>query len=114
MKRKQLRFGKGFRVALGNRRSQAAEMVIAPGGAEGDAQNRHRRSDQWLFVVSGSGRATVNGRPYSLKAGSLLLIEHKDRHEIKNTGRTMLRTLNFYVPPGYNTKGDELSAAKRD
>lgn len=36
MKRKNLRFGKGFRVALGNRRSQAAEMVLAPGKAEGD------------------------------------------------------------------------------
>ena len=33
MKRKALRFGKGFRVALGNRRSQAAEMVIEPGEA---------------------------------------------------------------------------------
>ena len=29
MKRKNLRFGRGFRVAIGNRRSQAAEMVIA-------------------------------------------------------------------------------------
>ncbi len=28
MKRKRLRFGRGFRVALGNRRSQAAEMVL--------------------------------------------------------------------------------------
>ncbi len=30
MKRKLLRFGKGFRVAIGNRRCQAAEMVIPP------------------------------------------------------------------------------------
>ena len=30
MKRKQLRFGKGFRVAFGNRGSQAAEMVLEP------------------------------------------------------------------------------------
>jgi hypothetical protein len=30
MKRKTLRFGKGFRVALANRRTQAAEMVIEP------------------------------------------------------------------------------------
>jgi hypothetical protein len=35
VKRKTLRFGKGFRVALANRRTQAAEMVIEPGGAEG-------------------------------------------------------------------------------
>jgi hypothetical protein len=35
MKRKQLRFGRGFRVAVANRRAQAAEMVLAPGQAEG-------------------------------------------------------------------------------
>jgi len=35
MRRKHLRFGRGFRVALGNRRAQAAEMVIPPGDAEG-------------------------------------------------------------------------------
>jgi hypothetical protein len=35
MRRKPLRFGKGFRVALGSARAQAAEMVIPPGAAEG-------------------------------------------------------------------------------
>lgn len=65
MKRKTLRFGKGFRVAIGNRRSQAAEMVIPPGDAEGDPQNRHRGADQWLFVLSGTGSALVNGKPES-------------------------------------------------
>jgi hypothetical protein len=38
----------------------------------------------------------------------LVLIEHKDRHEIRNTGRTLLRTLNIYVPPAYTAKGDPL------
>src|SRR5262249_21735428 len=61
MKRKSLRFGKGFRVAVGNRRSQAAEMVLAAGDAEGGPDNRHRGSDQWLYVLSGTGTAVVNG-----------------------------------------------------
>jgi hypothetical protein len=46
MKRKRLRFGIGFRVAIGNGRSQAAEMVIPPGaqeGAEGGFQRYLRR-----------------------------------------------------------------------
>jgi hypothetical protein len=60
VKRKRLRFGRGFRVVLGNRRSQAAEMVV-----------------------------------------------------IRNTGRGMLCTLNVYVPPAYDTKGDELPRGKR-
>lgn len=112
MKSKQLRFGKGFRVALGNRRSQAAEMVLEPGDAEGNPSNRHRAADQWLFVISGTGLALVNGRRRRLRAGTLLLIEHKDRHEVRNTGRALLRTLNIYVPPAYTKGGDELPAGK--
>ncbi|HEY6130484.1 MAG TPA: cupin domain-containing protein [Halioglobus sp.] len=112
MKRKHLRFGKGFRVAIGNDRSQAAEMVIAPGDAEGDRENRHRHSDQWLYVVAGTGKARVNDKAYPLRPGTLMLIEHRDRHEIKNTGKELLRTINFYVPPGFKKNGDELPAGK--
>lgn len=113
MKRKRLRFGKGFRVAFGNRRAQAAEMVIPPGDAEGDADNRHRGADQWLYVESGTGFARVNGRRYPLAAGTLMLIEAGDRHEVRNTGRTPLRTLNLYVPPAYDAKGEELPRGRR-
>jgi mannose-6-phosphate isomerase-like protein (cupin superfamily) len=108
MQRRHLRFGEGFRVALGNARSQAAEMVLAPGDSEGGHRNRHRGADQWLFVVSGTGTARVNGKRYPLTSGSLMLIEHGDRHEIKNTGTERLRTLNFYAPPAYTKSGDEL------
>ena len=113
MKRKQLRMGIGFRVALGNRNSQAAEMVLPSGDSEGDKKNRHHGADQWLFVVAGHGTATVNGKRYGLKAGTLLLIERDDRHEIKNTGRSALRTLNFYVPPAYSKSGKPLARARR-
>jgi len=112
MKRKNLRFGRGFRVAVGNARSQAAEMVLPPGKAEGDSHNRHRGADQWLFVVSGTGVAKVNKRRYALKPGALLLIEHGDEHEICNNSRGVLKTLNFYVPPAYDSKGDELPPGK--
>ncbi|MDB6087453.1 MAG: Cupin region [Gammaproteobacteria bacterium] len=112
MKRKALRFGKGFRVAISNPRAQAAQMVIAPGEAEGGPRNRHRGADQWLFVLSGTGVAKVNGRRFPLREGVLMLIEHRDQHEIRNTGRAPLRTLNFYNPPAYTAAGDELPAAK--
>lgn len=108
MKRRQLRFGRGFRVSLGNERSQAAEMTLAPGQAEGGPDNKHRGADQWLFIVAGTGEAVVNGKKYPLRAGSLILIERGDTHEIRNTGRGPLRTLNVYVPPAYTPEGDPL------
>ncbi len=112
MKRKTLRFGEGFRVAVGNTRCQAAEMVIPPGDAEGGPKNRHRGAEQCLFVLSGVGVARVNGRKYALRKGVVMLIEHGDQHEIRNTGRALLRTLNFYSPPGYTRAGNELPRAK--
>jgi mannose-6-phosphate isomerase-like protein (cupin superfamily) len=112
VKSKQLRFGKGFQVMLGNRRSQAAQMVINPGGAEGGPGNRHRGADQWLYVVAGRGIALVGRRKVILREGMLLLIEHGDQHEIRNNGRTLLRTLNFYMPPAYTKAGSELARAR--
>jgi mannose-6-phosphate isomerase-like protein (cupin superfamily) len=89
--KKSLRFGKGFRVVRGNRASQAAEMVLAPGDTEGGADNRHRGADQWLFVLWGQGEA----------------------HQVRNTGRTLLRTLNFYVPPAHRQDGDPLPRGRK-
>lgn len=112
MKHKTLRFGRGFRVALEIRKLQAAEMVIAPGGSEGGPDNRHRGADQWLFVVAGTGVAIVDGRRLRLKSGSLIAIERGERHEIRNTGRSPLKTLNFYSPPAYDADGEPRRAAK--
>ena len=109
---KHLRFGKGFSVALSNKRGQAATMVIPPGDCEGGPDNRHRGADQWLLVVSGSGVAILAGKTHRLRAGSLVLIEKGTTHEIRNTGRTLLKTLNVYVPPAYRATGDELPRGK--
>ena len=108
MKRKNLQLENGFHVVLGNQASQAAEMVLPPGEAEGGAENSHRDADQWMYVLSGTGIATVNGERYQLDEGSLMLIERGDEHEIRNTGDDPLRTLNFYVPPAYTEDGEEL------
>ena len=114
MKRQQVSFRRGFAVLLGNRQSQAAEMVLAAGAQEGGSDNRHCGADQWLFVVSGSGTATVNGRIHRLRPGTLLLIKSGDRHQITNTSRKrQLQTLNLYVPPAYTPRGVELPRGKR-
>ncbi|UWX04241.1 cupin domain-containing protein [Pseudoxanthomonas sp. NC8] len=113
MQHRRLLFGRGFRVLFDCRGVQAAQMVIAPGGCEGGPDNRHRAAEQWLFVVSGVGLALVEGRRTRLAAGSLLLVERGEAHEIRNTGRTPLKTLNFYAPPAYTAAGNERAVARR-
>ncbi len=113
MQRATLRFAKGFKIVIGNSRSQAATMTLPPGESEGGRDNRHRGADQWLFVRSGTGVALVNGARVRLREGSLLLIEQGDTHEIRNTGTAPLETLNLYVPPGYTEEGDELPRGRK-
>jgi mannose-6-phosphate isomerase-like protein (cupin superfamily) len=110
---KQLQFGHGFQVVLGDEHAQAAQMTLAPGEAEGEPDNRHREADQWLFVVAGTGEAILNGEAVPLKSGTLVLIQRGDTHEIRNTGDVALRTLNVYVPPAYTGDGEELPRGRK-
>ena len=104
----RLSYSQEFIVASGNVRAQAAPMTLKPKGKEGGIGNNHRGSDQWLYVVSGKGLATVGRKSVQLKPGKLLYIKMKIDHEICNTGRTPLKTLNLYVPPAYRADGSTL------
>ena len=73
----------------------------------------HSRALFALKLLNDAGVATVNKKRYKLGAGTLLLIEKGDEHEICNTGRGMLRTINFSVPPASTHEGDELPRDKR-
>jgi mannose-6-phosphate isomerase-like protein (cupin superfamily) len=112
MHRTQLHFIADFHVALSNARAQVAEMTIAPGESEGGPRNSHAGADQWLFVQSGFGIAEVEGKRLSLRRGTVLLIERGERHQIRNTGRAPLRTLNFYTPPAYTGDAKPLPSGK--
>ncbi|HEY3248988.1 MAG TPA: cupin domain-containing protein [bacterium] len=90
-----------FQVVAETPRSQGATMVLQPGQSTGGDDNVHSGEDQWLYVASGTGRATVEGTAQTLTEGSLLLIEAGETHEITNTGRRPLVTINVYAPPAY-------------
>lgn len=112
MRSERLSLRAGFHVGITRRGVQAATMVLARGSAEGGPGNRHRGSDQWLYVLKGSGFARVNGRRTPLRPGTLLLIERGDVHEVKNAGRGLLTTLNFYSPPAYRRDGSRLPSGR--
>jgi mannose-6-phosphate isomerase-like protein (cupin superfamily) len=97
-----------FQILGASRNLQAATMVLVPQAkSDENISNEHPKAEQWLFVVSGSGIARVGKSQKSvcsvpLRAGSLLLIEKGERHQIENTGTAKLRTINFYCPPAYD------------
>ena len=101
MKKIDVAFDQFFGVVLGTDHAQAATMTLAPGQTTGDAENVHAGGDQWLFVVSGQGEATVAGERVALEKHTLLVIQAGEPHEVRNTGDAPLETLNVYTPPEY-------------
>jgi mannose-6-phosphate isomerase-like protein (cupin superfamily) len=64
-------------------------------------------------VVEGRGLAIIGNKRTLLSPGALLLIEKGETHEIRNTGRVPLRTLNIYIPPAYTPRGDTLPRGRK-
>ena len=101
MKRTSFDFEGFFDVRLTTDDAQAAQMTLSPGQSTGGRDNVHAESDQWCYVVSGTGRATVDGEDIRFDAGDLLVIEAGETHEIENDADEPLETLNLYAPPDY-------------
>ena len=107
--------GKLFKPLLNTTSVQAAMMTLAPGKSSSDKPvDEHPKAEQWLFVVSGSGVAIGKGTRVAIREGSLLLIQKNEPHQIKNTGRKSLVTINFYAPPAYTGDGEVKDTVKRD
>src|SRR5262245_187891 len=95
-----------FKVLLSSGAAQAAIMTLRPRQSSSDQpENEHPNSEQWLFVIRGSGYALVGKKRVVLSRGSLLLIEQNEPHQVTCTGRSPLVTLNLYVPPAYTAGG---------
>jgi mannose-6-phosphate isomerase-like protein (cupin superfamily) len=100
---------KSFAVLARSRDSQAATMTLAPGGESSeDSANEHPWAEQWLYVVSGTGTARVGKRTIRLQPGALLLIQKREPHVIRAGKRARLVTVNIYVPPAYDDRGEPL------
>jgi mannose-6-phosphate isomerase-like protein (cupin superfamily) len=91
-----------WKVLAGTEHSDAIDMVLNPGKSTGGPDNRHRLSDQWMFVISGRGEAIVDTQRVELEERTLLLIEAGEAHEIKNAAADQpLEAINFYAPKAY-------------
>jgi mannose-6-phosphate isomerase-like protein (cupin superfamily) len=108
-----------FNLLASTREVQAAMMTLRSGDAsDEEPSNEHSGSEQWLFVISGSGDAKIGKRRgqlrrIKLEPGSLLIIEKGELHQIVNSGKRSLRTINFYAPPAYDEEGEPVGPLRR-
>lgn len=95
------RIDQEFQVIQAGQATQVAIMVLQPGATSGEYGNEHPNSEQLLYVISGSGTANIEDMEVELNAGDAVFIDLEEKHQIKNTGDSPMRTLNVYGPPAY-------------
>jgi mannose-6-phosphate isomerase-like protein (cupin superfamily) len=99
MERTHLEFDRYFGVVMEIDEAQAAEMTVEPGRTVGGPESYHDESNQWLYVVSGTGVATIGGKDQRIEADGQLRVQAGERHGIENDSEEPLETVNFYTPP---------------
>lgn len=76
-------------------------MRLRPGQDSGECGNKHPRSDQALYVLQGRCLVIIEGKRVKLSAGDTVIVEAGEKHQFKNTDRTVFKALTFYAPPAY-------------
>lgn len=71
---------------------------FAVGGSTPD--HAHPNSDEIFFIISGKGRAVVDGISHDVGPGDVVWIPRGIRHQLSNTGKETLRTTWTFVPAG--------------
>lgn len=87
------------RVLFTGKREQVVLMSLAPRTSIGEEVHPH--VEQVFFIVSGSGRALVEGRASTLSEGDLLVVTPGVRHDVVNDSDQPLKLFTIYAPPNH-------------
>jgi mannose-6-phosphate isomerase-like protein (cupin superfamily) len=87
------------RVLVTGEKTQLVVMTIPVGSDIGF--ETHPRVEQLLFIVSGEGKAIVDGTERPLASGDVLVVTPGTGHDIVNTGNEPLRLYTVYAPPNH-------------
>ena len=85
------------RVLFTTARSQLTLMALKPG--EDIGVETHFDGDQIFLVLSGTGVASLNGVNVPVRVNSLVAVPAGTEHDIRNTGRGLLRLMTVFAPP---------------
>ncbi|MDR1068465.1 MAG: histidine kinase [Clostridiales Family XIII bacterium] len=77
-------------------------QTISPGKMQ--ALHIHHGDEQVLYVLSGTGRQSINGRESLKGAGSIFHIAAGSTHETENTGTEPLRELIISIPANHEMR----------
>lgn len=79
--------------------TQVVLMSLKPG--EDIGLEVHKKIDQLLIFVQGTGEANIGGQKFPIKAGTLAFVPAGTPHNFVNTGKTDLKLFTTYSPPNH-------------
>lgn len=98
------------RVLYTGKNMQLVLMSLRPG--EDIGEEVHDDVDQFFRIEEGSGEVSINGQTSNVKSDYAVVVPAGARHNVKNTGTTLLRLYTIYAPPEHKDK--TIHAAKED
>ena len=76
---------------------QLVLMVLQPG--EDIGEEIHETVDQFFRIEHGQGEVWIDGHRTGIESESAVLVPAGARHNVRNTGDTVLKLYTLYAPP---------------
>jgi mannose-6-phosphate isomerase-like protein (cupin superfamily) len=73
-------------------------VVIKPGNTVKPAHS-HKNNEELVYIVSGSGKAFIDGKVFDIRSGSAILFSPGSIHMLRNSGDVDMKVACFFTPP---------------
>lgn len=73
-------------------------VSIEPGNTVKPAHS-HKNNEELIYIVSGTGKAYIDGKVYDVSAGSAVVFSKGSVHMVRNSGSEDMRIACFFTPP---------------
>jgi len=100
------------KVLFTGTQSQLVVMDIPPGGEVGE--ETHKRTEQTLFFMSGTGKALLDGNATAIGAGDVVVVPPGTKHNFMNTGTSSLKIYTIYAPANHIDGRTHITKADAD
>lgn len=98
------------KVLFTGAKSQLVVMDIKPG--EDIGEETHLHTEQTLYLLSGQGKAVLNGAEAPFTPGCVVMVTPDTKHNFINTSKESLKIFTTYSPP--NHIDGRVHVAKKD
>ena len=70
---------------------------IKPGNTVKPAHS-HKNHEELVYILSGSGKAYIDGTVYAIEAGTAILFSQGSIHMLRNSGEVDMKVACFFTP----------------